>query len=96
MNKSVKINAFLNVIKTITLIIFPLVTFPYATRVLGAENLGKVQFGSSIIAYVLLFSSLGLTTYATREGTKYRDDRKKMSEFASQMFSINMLFTLIS
>ena len=96
MNRSVKTNAFLNVIKTIMLIIFPLVTFPYATRVLGAENIGKVQFGSSIIAYVLLFSSLGLTTYATREGTVYRNDRKKMSEFATQMFSINMLFTLIS
>ena len=96
MRKSVKINAILNVIKTISLVIFPLITFPYATRVLGANNIGKVQFGSSIVSYFLLLASLGLSMYAIREGTAYRNDRSKMSYFASQMFSINLLFTLVS
>ena len=96
MKKSVKINAVLNIIRTLTLIIFPLITFPYATRVLGASNLGKVQFASSIISYMSLIAALGLSMYATREGTKYRGDRVKLSKFASQMFSINLFFTLIA
>lgn len=96
MKKSIKINATLNVIKTIILVIFPLITFPYATRTLGTENIGKVQFGNSIISYILLLSSLGISMYAIREGTAYRNDREKMSKFASQMFSINLLFTIIS
>lgn len=96
MKKSITINAILNVIKTVILILFPLITFPYATRTLGTENIGKVQFGSSIISYVLLLASLGISMYAIREGTAYRNDREKMSKFASQIFSINMLFTIIS
>ena len=32
--KSIKVNAILNVIKTISSIVFPLITFPYISRVL--------------------------------------------------------------
>ena len=47
--KSLKLNAFFNVIKTITSLIFPLITFPYASRILLAEGIGKVNFSFSII-----------------------------------------------
>ena len=44
-NKSIKLNALLNIIKTCMSIIFPLITFPYVSRILGVENLGKINYG---------------------------------------------------
>lgn len=94
--KSIKKNAILNAIKVLMTIVFPLITFPYATRVLGTENIGKVQFGTSVIVFFMLFAALGINNYAVREGASYRDNRKKISKFASEVFSINILFTIIS
>lgn len=64
---SLKINALLNSISSIMAIIFPLITYPYATRVLQAENLGRVNFASSTISYFSLIAVLGITSYAARE-----------------------------
>lgn len=42
--KSIGVNALLNGLKTILSVIFPLITYPYAARVLQVENMGKVVF----------------------------------------------------
>lgn len=94
--KSIKLNAILNVIKSLLSVIFPLITYPYASRVLGVENLGKVNFSSSIITYFSLLASLGITTYAIREGAKIREAKNKFSNFANEIFSINVVTTIIS
>ena len=43
-SKSLAKNALYFGIKTIVSIIFPLITYKYATYVLGVENVGKVEF----------------------------------------------------
>ena len=67
---SIKVNAILNSIRSIMTIIFPMITYPYVTRVLLAKNLGKVNFASSTMSYFSLLAVLGLTSYAGREGIK--------------------------
>lgn len=94
--QSLKVNAILNATKTILSIIFPLITFPYASRVLQVENLGKVNFSGSIVSYFLLISGLGISTYAIREGSFFREDKKKFNEFANQVFTINLISTVIA
>lgn len=94
--KSIKVNSILNVIKTISSIIFPLITFPYISRVLQPENVGKVNFGSSFVSYFSLIASLGITTYAIRECSAVRGDKKKLGEKASQIFSINVCTTIVA
>lgn len=94
--KSIKVNSILNVIKTISSIIFPLFTFPYISRVLQPENVGKVNFGSSFVSYFSLIASLGITTYAIRECSAVRGDKKKLGEKASQIFSINVCTTIVA
>lgn len=42
---------------------------PYASNVLQVENLGKVNFASSVCGYFLLFAGLGISSYAVREGS---------------------------
>lgn len=94
--RSMTQNAVLNTIKTIMSMIFPLITFPYASRVLQVDNIGKVNYSASIISYFFLLAGLGIKTYAIREGARIRDDRKALEKFTNQMFTINMLSTAVS
>ena len=95
-NKSIGINAVVNGIKTFLSIAFPLITYPYISRILQVENLGRYNFSHSIIDYFYLFSALGIATYAVREGPKYRNSRKDVSKFASEVFTINIISTAIA
>lgn len=94
--KSLGLNAILNGIRTMLNMLFPLITFPYVSRVLGVENIGKFNFASSVNNYFLLIAGLGISTYAIREGTKFREEKMRFSEFASEIFSINIVSTLIA
>jgi len=94
--KSLKVNAALNVVKQLSSILFPLITIPYITRVLQAENYGKISFVSSVIAYFALFASLGIQTYAIRNGASMREDTKKLTRFASEAFTVNLGATILS
>lgn len=89
-------NALLNSIKQVCTIIFPLITFPYASRVLGAENYGKIGFSSSIVNYAILIAALGISNYAIREGAKRRNDNHLLNEFIREVFTINVISTVLA
>lgn len=93
---SLKKNAALNMTKTVMSLVFPLITFPYASRVLGPVYIGKVNFAQSIVSYFALVAALGISTYAVRESAKLRDDRKKLSVFVKEVFSLNMISTVVA
>ena len=94
--RSVKTNMLLNSIRGALGVLFPITTFPYVSRVLGVEVLGKYNFSQSVVSYFILIAGLGVTNYATRTGAQYRKDSEKYDIFASQVFSINVISTLIS
>ncbi len=96
MEKSLKKNAVYNALKTCSAIVFPLITFPYASRVLLPENVGKVNFANSFVSYFSLVASLGIGTYAVRECAAVRNDRNKLNNIASQIYSINILSMIVS
>lgn len=77
-------------------ILFSLITIPYVTRVLGAERYGTINFGSSVVSYFALVASLGISTYGIREGAIIRERKDKISELASELFTINIISTLLS
>ena len=93
---SLVLNAALNSMNSILSIIFPLITYPYVTRILQAENLGKVNFASSNIGYFSLIAVLGISSYARREGVFFRDDRTKFNRFTSELFTLNLITTVFS
>lgn len=95
-HKSLKKNAALNMTKTVMSLVFPLITFPYSSRVLGPVYIGKVNFAQSIVSYFALAAALGISTYAVRESAKLRYDREKLSVFVKEVFSLNMISTLIA
>lgn len=94
--RSLGLNAFLNGFKSILNLLFPLITFPYVSRILQVRGIGIYNYSSSIVSYFLLIAALGIGTYAVREGAKYRNDKTKISQFASEVFTINIWSTLIA
>ena len=94
--KSMGINALLYASRTFLSIVFPLITYPYAARILEVDNIGKVQYSASIISYFLLAAELGITTYAMREGAKYRNERSQLEQFSSEVFSIGVCASVLS
>ena len=91
--KSITVNLIANGIKTLMSVLFPLITFPYASRVLGASGIGKVNYANSIISYFSLFAALGISTYAVREGARIRDNQDKFNKFSKEMLRINLCTT---
>ena len=81
--KSLKLNAFLNSLRGVLNLIFPLITFPYVSRVLSVSGIGKYNFSNSIVSYFVLIAGLGINIYAVREGAKYRDNKEKLNSFAN-------------
>lgn len=72
---SVKKNIILNGINTVSSILFPIVTFPYAARILLPEGIGIVNFQLSIINYIVLLTSIGIPLYAVKEVAKFQDEK---------------------
>lgn len=93
---SIQKNTVFNLIKTGSSILYPLIVFPYTSRVLGAASLGRVTFGNSIISYFNMMATLGVTAYAVRECSRVRNDRDELGKVASQIHSINMCTTVIA
>lgn len=92
---SITKNYALNLINTITGLLFPLITFPYASRILMADGIGKVQFFQSIINYISLCTALGIPLYAVREIARVRDNKKQYSKTAAEILILHASLTLI-
>ena len=73
--KSLKINAIFSFVKAFMNLAFPIITFPYASRILLPEGIGKVNFANSIISYFGIIASLGISTYGIREASKIKNDK---------------------
>lgn len=93
---SLKRNFIYNSILTISGYLFPLLTYPYVTRVLGVENIGICNFVDSIINYFILFSMMGIGAVGMREISQCRDDRRKMSKSFTSLLALNLITTLMA
>lgn len=94
--RNLGLNALLNAFRNCLSIIFPLITYPYAFRILHAEGIGSVNYAASIVTYFTLIAGLGVSNYAIREGAKKRGDPDALNKFVNQVFTINVKSTIIS
>ncbi|MDD6223149.1 MAG: flippase [Lachnospiraceae bacterium] len=79
MSQSVKKNYLYNLTYQLLTLLLPLITTPYVSRVLGAQNLGIYSYTLSVSAFFILFGSLGIAMYGQREIAFVRDNREKRS-----------------
>lgn len=94
--KSLKLNFIMNSMLTMSSFIFPLITFPYVSRILLPEGTGKVSFATSVISYFALFAQMGIPTYGVRVCAQIRDDKQKLSQTVNEIFRLNMILTVIA
>lgn len=93
---SVKFNFIMNAIFTMSSIIFPLITFPYISRVLLVERSGTVSFATSVISYFTMFATLGIPTYGVRACAVVRDDKEKLSKTVQELLIISAVTTAVT
>ena len=72
-------NYLYNLTYQILLIILPIITVPYITRVLGGQGVGINALTNANIQYFILFGTLGISLYGNRTIAYVRDDKEKLS-----------------
>lgn len=75
--------------------LFPLLTFPYVTRVLGVANLGICGYVDSIVNYFVIFSMLGISTVGIRAIAETKNNRNELNKAFSSLIIINSITTFI-
>ena len=92
---SVKFNVLMNMIITSSSLIFPLITIPYASRVLGAGGMGAVAFAQSVSSYFSLVAILGVTYYGVKVCAEVRTNRLALSKVVKEILIILLCSTLV-
>lgn len=92
---SLKKNFFYSSILTTANYIFPLLTYPYVSRVLGVNNIGVCNFIDGIINYFVLFSMMGISILGIREVATNKNNPEKLQKTFSSLLTINSITTII-
>lgn len=92
---TLKKNILYSSILTTANYIFPLLTYPYVSRVLGVDKIGICNFVDSIINYFILFSMLGIGIIGIREIAKNKNVKEDLNNTFNSLFFLNTISTTI-
>lgn len=92
---SVTRNVIWNGILSLFSILFPIITFPYVTRVLGVTTNGAVSFSLSVVNYFALFAALGLSTYGVKACAQVKDDKEHLSKVTHELLIISSVSAIV-
>lgn len=93
--EKLKRNIFFQYLLQIAIYVFPFITLPYLTRVLGPDDFAVRAYAASVMAIVTTLVDYGYNTYGTREVARYRDDVTYLRKLASTIFFQRVLLALI-
>lgn len=77
---SIKKNLILSTLYQILLLVAPLITAPYVSRVLGVDKVGIYSYTNSIQMYFSMVAALGTLAYGGREIARVRNDKEKRTK----------------
>lgn len=92
--RSIQYNFIMNFILQASAILFPLITFPYVSRVLLPAGTGKVAFATSTVAYFTMAAMLGIPTYGVRAIAQVRHDPKQLALRLRELLTINLIMSV--
>lgn len=93
---SIKKNLIYNVVYQLLLIILPLVTTPYISRVLGAEGVGIYSYSYTVSNYFMLAAMLGVRNHGNRSIAAVRDDPKALSRTFWEIYGLQALCSAVA
>ena len=88
---SVKKNYLYNVIYQLLILILPLITAPYLSRVVGAQGVGIYSYTYSIVYYFMLICLLGVNNYGNRCIAKTKSNKDEMSRTFWGIYAFQLL-----
>lgn len=88
---SVKKNFLYQSAYEILVIILPLITSPYVSRVLGAKNLGIYSYTYSVAYYFSLFALLGIKYYGNRKIAQTKNSKTELAKVFSEILCIHLI-----
>ena len=92
--RSITSNYLYNLIYQLLILLIPLITIPYLTRVLGATELGIYSYTYSIATIFFLTSALGINTYGQREIAYVQQDKLKVTKIFWELVIIRSFATI--
>lgn len=95
MKSSYKRNIVYNSIYRIIVIITPLITSPYLSRVLGATNIGIYTYCYAFAVYFVIFALLGVNDYGNRTIAKCKKDFENLSDCFWQIYYLQAALSII-
>lgn len=75
--------------------VFPLITLPYLSRVIGVDSFGEIAFATSIMVFIETFVDFGFNYTATRDVARQRDDIGAVSKIFSNVMWAKTLLMVI-
>lgn len=94
-NKIVK-NYLYNISYQIVVTVLPIITTPYLTRVLGADNLGIARYVESIATLFTVFGLLGMVWYADRAIAYKRGNIQSVSKCFWEIFFLRIVLLIVT
>ena len=87
-------NYFYNLLLSVVNILFPIITFPYASHIIGPDGIGKVQHAIFFAESFALIAALGIPLYGISAIAKSNSDAKRSKTF-SELILIHGITGLI-
>lgn len=96
MNKKIRIDVIVNIIRTIVLTLLSFITFPWICRCLGDTGMGVYTWANTFVMYFLILAKIGIPNIAVRECVKVKNDKEKFSNKVQSFFLLQLIATVFS
>ena len=95
-NKTILANfSYISVLQ-VFILLTPLITYPYLTRVLGTDLYGLVITAQILSSYATIVVKFGFDSVSARHVSIWRNDNSKLSEIVSSILSLRLILWIIS
>ena len=90
---SLRRSFLMNMLLTVSSLLFPLITFPYVSRILLPAGYGRISFAASVISYFTMLAQLGIPVYGIRACAGVRDNPALLCRTVRDIFWLNLAAT---
>lgn len=91
---NIKQNYLFSIVYQILVLILPLITTPYISRVFGSGGVGAYTLVNSIAVYFTQFAGLGVSNYGNRSVAACRDNEKMLKQTFSEIYAAQVVTSL--
>ncbi|QQU07467.1 flippase [Moraxella osloensis] len=96
MSKKIFKNAsYLGIVQLVNYV-FPLITVPYVSRIIGPEGYGIINYATTFVGYFSLLIAYGFDLTGTRRIVRYLEQPSQINQIVSEILTARILLFIIS